>query len=306
MQFLEQQQEVASQLRLDLNKADQATLVKRWLNQSQQEIWGETEWYFSLERLIVQTVADKTAGTVDVSAGSTTVTGTTTAFAAVDVGKFIQFSSSNDWYKIATVASATSLTIEAAYTQTTSLSAGTYTIRQFFYSLGASAERILDARQAISPSYIDAVHYRDFDIFRANPTSTGSPLLMVLYGIDSSGYLRFTPYPWPDAIINLEIRYKKVATDLSAATDTSLIPAKWHSTVMIDGALVRGHMWALGGQGAVDVAKYNAAIRRYKDGLAKMIEQQDADPSYSPVMQNRDNASMATGPMLPAKYGWDR
>ena len=302
MNFLTQQQEVASQLRLDLTQSDIATIIKRWLNQAQQEIWAEADWYFALDRQIVQTVADITTGTVSISAGGTTVTGSSTTFSASDVSKFIQFSSSADWYKITAVASDTSLTIEAAYTQTTALSAGTYTIRKFFYSVDSTVDKILSARQAISPLFLDVVHFRDFDIFRPDPTSTGNPNLMFVYGLDSSNNIQFTVYPWPDAIINIEVRYKKVATDLSADGDVSLIPAKWHSTAMLDGALYRGLRYLSNGN--ADMERKAEAMRiDFKVSLRKLVEQQNIDESYHAVIQNRDVLTSPIGPSLPYKYG---
>ena len=269
---------------------------------SGKEIWAEADWYFSLDRQIVQTVVDKTAGTVDVSAGGTTVTGTSTACASTNVGSFIQFSSSNDWYKITAVAGATSLTIEIAYVGTSNLDDGTYTIRRMFYSLGSTVEKLLSARQAISPTFIDMLHYRDFDIYRPNPTSTGNPDSLVVYGLDSSGNMQFTLYPFPSAIENIEVRFKKLYTDLSADSDTSSIPAKWHETVMIDGAIWRAFQYQSTGQ-AAEETRAMFARKRFESGLAKMLAQQDIDTSRHDIIVARDQARTTLGPILPYKYG---
>lgn len=303
MNFLTQKQEVASQARLDLNNSNISALVGRWLNMSGKEIWGEEAWNFTLDRGIVQTVVDKTAGTVSVNAASTTVTGSSTSFdTTIDVGKFIQFSSSNNWYKITAVASATSLTIESAYVGTTNLSAGTYTIRQWFYTMPTTCEAVLSVRQTISPASMTPVTFREFDINRPGPVSTGDPVLYFVYGIDSAGSLRFTPYPWPSAIENIEVRYKKLYTDLSSDTDTTTIPARWHETVMIEGAMWRALRYSTVGQPTARV-EYQDAYRRYVAGIDKMKAFYNPDPGLHSVIQSRDVAISLVGPNLPYKFG---
>lgn len=284
--FLTQQQEVASELRLDLTNADQLTLVKRWLNQSQADIWSRYDWQFALDREIVQTVVDKTAGTVSVSAGGTSVSGSSTAFdTTADVGKYIQFSSSDDWYKITAVSSTIALTIEAPYVGTSALSAGTYTIRQFFYSVSSNVEKVLDVRQATTPIKLEMVSYRRFDLFRPNPEATASPSLCVVYGYDSSNNWRFSLYPSPSSIINLEIRTKKKPTDLSANGDISAIPEKWHSTVLIDGALYRGLNYVRTGD---TDKRAEFKQREFEEGISRMMADAEPESDYHPVMDNSE------------------
>jgi len=301
MIFSTQQAEVASHVRLGTSDTNLATLIKRWLNQAGKEIWARADWNFSLDRQVVQTVADKTDGTVSVSSGGQTVTGSSTAFTSLDVGKFIQFESTHDWYKITAVASTTSLTIESPYTDTSALSAGDYTIRKFFYSMGSTCEKILTARQSISPSFLHVCHFREMDIFRPDPTTTGSPIVMAVFGLDSSNNIQFTPWPWPDAVENLEIRFKKNYVDLSADSDVSLIPEKWHATVMIDGAISRAYRYA-----AADEAGFKRAAlarQQFEQGMDRMLAEQDVDVSYHPVLETRDMLNDTIGPRLPFKFG---
>lgn len=302
MTFLTLQQEVRSRVRLDLTDTNLATLIKRWINQSQQEIWSKYDWPWALEREIVQTVADKTAGTVSVSAGGTTVTGSSTAFASADVGKFIQFQGSNDWYKITAVASATSLTIEASYNATSALSAGTYTIRKFFYSVSSSVEKVLSVRQVQSPHKLTLVHFRDFDAKVPHVTSTGKATSLVMWGYDSSDNWQFSVYPSPDAAYNLEVRFKKKSTDMSADSDVSDIPEKWHSTVLLDGALYRALEYA---RSDMSDRRAETKYQQFRAGIDEMIA--DAEPGSSdhhPILQSQERTLGVTQILkLPAEYG---
>ena len=300
--FLVQQQELSLRLRMDLTDANQLALIKRWINRAQQEIWAEEDWNFALDRQILQTVVDVTAGTVSVTASDATVTGASTNFDSTHIGSYIQFSSSNNWYKITAVASATSLTIESDYVGTTDLSAGTYTIRKIFYSLGSTVEHILTARQMISPATVELVDFREFDIFVPSVTSTGDPLIMVLFGQDSSNNLRVSLYPSPSAIENIEVRFKKKAVDLSSDSDVSVIPNKWNETVMIDGALAQGYDYLSNGNTGM-LSQATSMYQKFRIGIDRMKALDRPDSGKHQVIQSRESINTPSGPRLPYKYG---
>ena len=88
--------ETLARLRLDSNST---TLANGWVNQTIQDLHSRHDWFWTLDRAIVQTVVDKTAGTVSVSASGTSVNGSSTEFDSGDIGSFIQFQDSNDWSK---------------------------------------------------------------------------------------------------------------------------------------------------------------------------------------------------------------
>lgn len=304
MAFSTLQAELASMLRLDVNNVTHATLLKRWLNLSEDDVHSRHDWPWALDREVVQTVIDKEDGTVSVSAGGQTVTGASTAFdTTLDVGKFIQFSGSNDWYKITAVASATSLTIEAPYVGTSALSAGTYKIRQVFYSVSASVEKMLTARQTVSPVKLELVHHRALDQWRPHQTASGNPIVYVLWGYDSSNRWTFTLDPIPDSVMNIEVRFKKKRTDLSAATDVSAVPEKWKG-VVIDGALARGYEYVRKDPFDANDKRAEQALGRFERGLDRMIADADPESDWAPQLRNPDvGLSVQNILNLPSKYG---
>ena len=291
--------ELASTVRFDLNKADQDFLIGQWTNLTIQDMNSRASWYWTVDRQIVQTVADKTAGTVSISVDGTTVTGASTAFASGDVGKYIQFSSSDDWYKITTFTSSTSIEIEAPYTQTSALSGGTYTIRKFFYSLSSTADEILSVRQHISPTKMNPVHYREFDIFYPSPEGTSKGEIYVPWGLDSSDNLVFSIYPWPDEIYNVEVRFKKKTVDLTSAAQQPSIPEKFRS-VILDGALSRALRHPASGG---DIQKAELVRRAYEDGISRMEDKQNQAPDYHPIIRSVEgNSRYPLGPSLPQDF----
>ena len=300
MTFSTMRSHLASILKVDATIANQTTLLNRLINQGQQEIWAAYDWPWAMEREIVETAADKTAGTAAIDSAATTVTGTSTAFASGDVGKYIQFSTNADWYRITAVASATSLTIEKGFTGSSNVTGVTYTIRQLLYSLSSSVEKVLTMRQMRSPAKLELVHYRKFHHDRPYPQSTGNPTTYILYGYDSSDRWRFSPYPWPDATMNLEVLFKKKVTDLSADTDVSEIPEKWHQTVLFDAALCR----ALEYVRSSDNDRRSELVRqRFKEGLEQMIADYDADSDYHPRLDNPEEKASLDN-IVPFPAGW--
>lgn len=283
--------EVSSRLRLD---SSATTLVEGWVNDVIQDVHGRHDWFWTLDRQIVQTVIDKTAGTVDVSAAGTAVTGASTAFAAADVGKFIQFSGSNDWYKITAVASATSLTIEAGYNGTSALSAGTYTIRKIFYAL-PDAEKILGAKQAQTSRELVCINHRDFDTYLTFSDSTGKGTLFAVYGTDSDGVLQFNIHPHADAAYNIEVKYKKKATQSSV----TLMPEKWRG-VYIDGAMVRGLEYlSIGNDELMKSSSVRDKKADYERGISRMLADAEPESDYRAVLANNDAPNTFLGNNLP-------
>ena len=96
-------------------------LVGQWVSQRWQEIANSTTLR-SLRRIgEVIVPAPYSTGTIDVTRGSTAVTGTSTAFTNDLVGRHLRVR--NAWYEIAQVLSATSLTLKSAYSEETSADA---------------------------------------------------------------------------------------------------------------------------------------------------------------------------------------
>ena len=304
MAFSTLQAELASMLRLDVSDPTHATVLKRWINLADDDIHSRYDWPWALEREIVQTVADVTTGTVAVAAGGTTVTGTSTAFdTTLDVGKYIQFSSSNDWYKVTAVASTTSLTIEAAYVGSSALSAGTYKLRKTFYSVSSSVEKVLTARQMVSPVKLELVHYRSLDKWRPNQTANGNPVVYVIWGYDSSNRWTFTLDPVPDAIMNIEVRFKKKRTDLSADGDVPATPEKWKG-VILDGALARGYEYVRKDPFDANDKRSELALARFERGIDRMISDSEPESDWEPQIRNPDvGLSVQNILQLPSKYG---
>lgn len=241
MNFTTMQQEVGAQCGLDYTDTQQGPLIKRWINTAQKHIFSQAPWEFlrASTPLVVQTVTDITTGTVATISGS--ASGTFSSAPAVSVqGRYIQTSSSLDWYNVTShTAGQTAFTVEAPFI--TTASAATFTVRKFYYSTSALVDRILQINTSVSPFHLKERTKEFFDSRYIYQTQVGLPLVYMTAGLDSSNIWQFKLWPSPSAVQNLYIDYLQVGVDLSADTDISIIPEKWHRTAIVEGACWQGY-----------------------------------------------------------------
>lgn len=289
--FLTLQQELGAQAGLDQTVSSQATLLKRWLNNSQQMILRSFEWPFlrNPTPLVIQTVPDITSGTVATTAGSTSIT-----FSAAPVdpngssvsvaNRFIQTSSSNDWYRITAHTSGTTaatLEIAAIYTAT----AATKTIRKQYYSTSTNVDRIIQIFQDVLPYQLTETTLEYFQSYNPGFLSSGTPRMYCMAGVDSSagsGTPQFRLWPNPDAVINLRIDYLTVATDMSADSDISVIPAKWHTTTLLEGAKAQAYSF-------LDDSRYGTSVQLFNVLIEEMKTEYENALHRHRVMTSADN-----------------
>ena len=280
--FLVLQQELGAQVGLDQTVSAQATLLKRWLNNAQQMILRAFEWPFlrNSSPLVVQTVVDYTTGTVATTANSTSIT-FSSAPSTSKTGFYIQTSSSNDWYRIsAHTAASTSATLDIAALYTAS--AATFTVRKFFYSTDSTVDRIIQVVQDILPYQLLETTPEYFQSFNPGFLSSGTPRIYCMAGVDSSGYPQFRLWPNPDAAINLNVFYLKNSVDMSADGDVSVIPAKWHTTVLLEGAKAQCFSF-------LDDSRYGPSYELFQAGIEEMKTEYELGLHRHRVMTAADN-----------------
>ena len=135
----------------------------------------------------ITTVAPYTTGTVAMTNGSTTVTGTDTVWTSAMVGRKIRFGSDNAYYRISAVGGTTSLTLEVPYQGTTDTDA-TYSIYKDEYRLPADLDVYKVMRQIENSVAMEGVESSAFDIYEPTPQSQGSPSFEILVGTKLDTY----------------------------------------------------------------------------------------------------------------------
>lgn len=286
--FLVLQQELAAQVGLDQTVSSQATLLKRWLNNAQQMVLRAFEWPFlrNPTSMVIQTVPDYTTGTVLTTAGSTSIT---LSVAPTDVngsnvsvlGRYIQTSSSKDWYRItAHTSGTTAATLEIA--AITTAAAATLTIRKVYYSTTTSVDRIIQVWQDVLPYQMLESSPEYFQSFNPGYLGTGPARICLVSGVDSTGAPQFRLWPNPDSVMNIRIDYFPVATDMSADSDVSVIPAKWHTTVLVEGAKAQAFNF-------LDDSRFKDSVSLFDTMIEEMKSEYDISLHRHRVMTAADN-----------------
>jgi hypothetical protein len=286
--FVTLQQELGAQTGLDQTVSSQATLLKRWLNNAQQIILRSFEWPFlrSPYPIAIQTQPDITIGTVATTAAGSNVTFST---APKDVNGnnlsvanfFLQTSSSKDFYRISTHTSGMTTATLATPAIATAASA-TFLLRKMFYSTASNVDRIIQVFQDVLPYQLLETTPEYFQSYNPGFLSTGTPRLYCAAGIDSNGFPQFRLWPNPDAVINLQIDFYTTATDMVADTDVSIIPAKWHTTTLLEGAKAQGFSF-------LDDARYGGSVQLFNALIEEMKTEYENSLHRHRVMTAADN-----------------
>jgi len=284
---------IAKLAKMNLSDINAKAYLLSLLNDAQFEINSVENWWWLDARTAIQTVVDKVAGTVSVTGA--TVTGSGTAFDSKDVGGYIQFTSTNDWYRIVSVADASTLTMEVPYVGATALAGASYIIRKATYALPADVSDILDIRQYTSPVKLSCVKYRTVDEYQPDMITTGDPVSYYKWFDRLSNTMHVGLYPIPDSIMNIEVRYIKTAPLLVNDSDTSIIPEKWAVTALFYRAAAK----------ALDFNRDALADKYFKISeffIEKMNEKEALETDRHSVIQNRDYGRKTTRIPFPSNY----
>jgi hypothetical protein len=232
MNFLQMKQDLADRLSsFDETVASDNVRLGRWLNRAQDSICTAWAWPFNRQLDIIQTVADYTTGTVDVTSGSTTLTFSSGPLVSM-ANRFIKFGSLSDWYEIVShTAGSTTATINPLF-QGTTLTGSTFLIRKFRYGLASNALTVLDVKIATNNKNLVSLApmYADMTVQMNSGTGTPTAYFLTTPAADGSPQIGF--YPNAEASCNVYVEEKFQLTEMVLDADTSIIPAPYHDTIV--------------------------------------------------------------------------
>lgn len=227
-------------------------LVYRYLNQANQDIHQE-RWWWDERRAVIVTKAPYTTGTVSVTQGSTTVTGSSTAWTTNDafgyqqatVGDKITLGSSPDVYVISAVGGAGTLTLASRYTGDTLSGAG-YAIFQDEYALETDFDDVIDAKTFSQDLGIALIGAQEFNRRFARNSVRGPIEVATLIELGPSGSAslrrRVVFGKAPDRAYTIPYRYHTkhlavsstgtTAVNMSATTDQPIIPIRFRQALV--------------------------------------------------------------------------
>lgn len=233
------------------------TIAKRLINTALQDIHVGTDYVFpwTERRAFITTHAPYSTGTLSVAAGSTTLTGVGTLWNTANaynqnnlrVGAKITIAGGTDIYRIATVASDTSATLETRYVASADASAAAYVSFDDEYAMASDFARPIDF-QMFSPEWNMAIVNRQ-ELRRTIHWSNqaGRPRVASILDLARSGTtaavrkVRFYPYPdqtyvIPYGYISTNLAVSAAGAEqvaLSALTDEPLMPLRYRHCIVL-------------------------------------------------------------------------
>lgn len=229
-------------------------IADRFLNIALQDLHLHYRWWWAERRAVLITKEPYSTGTVTVTQGSTSVTGSSTAWTTADafgvnnaaVGHKITLGALGEVYTISTVASATSLTLESRYTGD-DLSGGSYTVFADEYALASDFFVPMDLRVFSEERGIELVGPQLF--YRMYPRNSvgGTPKHAAIITLAPSGSAsvrrRVVFGPRPDQALSIPYRYQTTnlavssggteQAQMSASTDEPIVPVRYRQALVL-------------------------------------------------------------------------
>lgn len=241
------------------------TLVDDWIRQTYQRILDMASWEGETKDGVLVTVAEHTAGTVDLTNGSPTVAGTATAWTFAAGNRELRAVGESTIYSVQTVVSPTEITLDRDYEGTTA-AGKSYRVFQRFFDLPADFEAKLTMRSPYTYLPIDAVDRRDLNIAAPGRTEHGEPTVCAPYppSIAQNGLTtsRLELYPIPTASKSYPYTYEAGAANFSKAL-TASYPLGWvRESAIVEGVLALAMTDTNLAQAQMHEARFQAQVRK--------------------------------------------
>lgn len=205
-------------------------------------------------RAVLRTKADYTTGTVTVTSGSTSVTGSSTEWATdagfgdnnAEVGDYFTLGSNSEIYSISTVSSDAAIVLGSKYVGSTT-SGASYTIYKDEYALAADFLRPVDYRAFDAGCEIPIIGRRMFDMRFPRNSHTGSTpkaccIIDLPFNASTTPVRKVKIHPAPSEVYQIPYwyvsSYLAVQTDGTEATelanddDEPIVPLRYRHLIL--------------------------------------------------------------------------
>ena len=278
--------------------------AKRYINIALQDLHLGFDYVlpWAERRAILRTHAPYTTGTVSISAGSTTLTGSSTLWLtdntygednARTTGKLILAGGTNI-YQISAVCGETCITLEQRYVGSAALSAATYTYFEDEYALASDFLRPVDFRSFSDAMTLPLIGRAEWRRYYPRPNVSGRPRVACLFDLAFSGNTtpvrRVVFYPYPDNTYNIPYSYVSNAVAVTSAgvegttllndTDEPTMPLRYRHAIVFH-ALQHWY------RDKRDDARSEQAKAEYVDIMTRITGDQDMGTHVKPQIQPR-------------------
>ena len=174
--------------------------------------------------------------------------------------------------------------------------ASSYTLRKFFYQVSSAVDRITRLRTGRFPYELVGKPFMWLNPFSQAADQTGNLRVYAVRGRTSSttGW-SLVVWPFPDTSENLYVEHLFPVSDLVDDDDVSIMPEKWHTTAMLQGAIWRGYIFLDDTRATRTKTVFDDYIQQMKDD---MLVNLDEERELKPV----DGQVLLREPLLPGTY----
>lgn len=240
---------VMNNLRISTTNATEQAKIAALINEVYRDIYAKSDWWWLLKTQVVNTSANFTTGTVNISNLSTTGTITSTAsIPALANFRFLPTGDTQDTlatYLIGSTHAAAdvSFKVDAAFTGATS-TAYAFTFSRDAYSLATDTGKVINVRRYGRSLPLKRVGWEEMSRIKITDRTANKPELYTVWDFATTGdpttAKQLVVHPYPDKTYRLEIWYKQTLnTELSGAT-RPLIPDDYVE-MLVYGSLARGY-----------------------------------------------------------------
>lgn len=231
--------------------------AKRYINTANQQIYamGNYKFPWAERTAYLRTHAPYSTGTVSISVGSTSLTGSSTLWNTANsysennarVGGKMLLAGGHDIYSVTAVGSDTAITLNNKYVGSAALSGDTYAYFEDTYALASDFLRPVDMQFFTDDASIPFINRADFRRMYPRPNVSGRPFVACLVDLPFSGNttpvrkILFYPYPsgvfiLPYTYITSSIAVTSVGVEsqtLSGDTDEPTMPLRYRQAIVL-------------------------------------------------------------------------
>lgn len=252
------------------------------LNQAHKELVDLLDWTALLTTVQVNIIIPISVGTVTATNGSAVVIGVGTSFANNDIGKAIKIGGTDMPILVASVQSATQLTLEGAFPGPTGTTLS-YSLFPYRYVV-PDAQEVFGVRVGnltLTEKTIGFINSLDPD----RSATADKPRFWLQDGFTDGGDARIQVWPVGSQARSMRLEIKQRARDLSADSDISQVP----SPAVEAKALVNGCLALFASQGSATwlqladryQAQFEQALERARAAdIRRRVAHSVGDPSF--------------------------
>lgn len=222
--------------------ATSTTECIRFLNMAQRDVCRARDWPELMKRDFIVATAPYETGTVSLTKGSATVTGSGTTFASGMVGRKFALGYQSPWYIVGSFSSTTSIDLADSYAEASG-SGLSYVIYEDRISMPSDCEKLYEVwfHDTNNRHPMKRRPPERFHLYAGQPGSADEPWWYSIIERDSNGYMQIQVGPYaPSDAYRLEVAYKKAPTELVSSSQESFTVSERLVDVVIQRALYWG------------------------------------------------------------------